>query len=69
MHSMTATHNTDYHRASAGFHPIAWLQQAIAVRSQRMQLQDLDDHLLRDIGVDRKYAQHEAERPFWDLPR
>ena len=69
MHSMTATHTTDLHRAGTVFRPFAWIQQALAVRSQRLRLQDLDDHLLADIGVDRKFAAHEARRPFWDLPR
>ncbi|MFN8722596.1 MAG: DUF1127 domain-containing protein [Rhodospirillales bacterium] len=33
---------------------------------QRAALSTLDDRLLRDIGVDRASAQHEAERPFWE---
>ena len=69
MHSMTATHASNFRRTGKGFRPIAWIRQMLAVRNQRLQLQDLDDHLLRDIGVDRKYAKHEAGRPFWDLPR
>ena len=31
----------------------------------RKQLAHLDDHMLRDIGLDRKAALREARRPFW----
>ena len=31
----------------------------------RKQLQRLDDHLLRDIGIERDAACTEARRPFW----
>ena len=31
----------------------------------RRQLNELDDHLLRDVGLDRRTAQHEARRMFW----
>jgi len=32
---------------------------------QRRTLRDLDDHLLRDIGVTREQAEGEARKPFW----
>lgn len=32
---------------------------------QRRQLIALDDHLLRDIGIDRISALKEASKPFW----
>jgi uncharacterized protein YjiS (DUF1127 family) len=32
---------------------------------QRRDLRELDDHLLRDIGITRKQAQHETGKPFW----
>jgi uncharacterized protein YjiS (DUF1127 family) len=32
---------------------------------QRSALAQLDDHLLRDIGVTRLQARQEASRPFW----
>lgn len=35
-------------------------------RHDRRVLAELDDHLLRDIGIDRQMAMREAERPFWD---
>ncbi len=43
---------------------MAWLQ----VRRDRVTLADLDDALLRDIGITRAQAMSEARRPFWDLP-
>ena len=35
-------------------------------RRERLALAELDDRLLRDIGVDRLTALQEAGRPFWD---
>lgn len=34
-------------------------------RRTRLHLKHLDDHLLRDIGLDRLTAQREASRKFW----
>jgi uncharacterized protein YjiS (DUF1127 family) len=33
--------------------------------SDRMALQSLDDHMLRDIGLSRADVEHEASKPFW----
>jgi uncharacterized protein YjiS (DUF1127 family) len=41
----------------------------LTVARQRRHLAVLDDHLLRDIGLDRADATREAYRPFWDVPR
>lgn len=35
---------------------------------QRRHLADLDDALLRDIGLTRDEARAEASRPVWDVP-
>jgi uncharacterized protein YjiS (DUF1127 family) len=32
---------------------------------QRRRLAQLDDHLLRDIGIDRLAAMEEISKPFW----
>jgi uncharacterized protein YjiS (DUF1127 family) len=40
----------------------------IAVARERRRLTELDDHVLRDIGITRVKARREAARPFWDLP-
>jgi uncharacterized protein YjiS (DUF1127 family) len=34
------------------------------LRSRRM-LRGLDDHMLRDIGIDRSAAEQEGSMPFW----
>lgn len=39
-----------------------------ALRRNRSRLAQLDDHLLRDIGLTRDEARAEAERPVWDVP-
>ena len=36
---------------------------------QRRDLADLDDHLLRDIGITRSDALKEADRLPWDAPQ
>ena len=35
----------------------------------RRQLAEMDDRMLRDIGISRADALHEAERAPWDLTR
>lgn len=42
-----------------------WLLAAVDRQRQRGALNELDDRLLRDIGVSREAARREAERPFW----
>lgn len=39
-----------------------------ALHRQRARLAQLDDHLLRDIGLSRAEALQEASRPAWDAP-
>ncbi|MEM0948198.1 MAG: DUF1127 domain-containing protein [Pseudomonadota bacterium] len=45
----------------------ARLRKAVRVRQQRTALRELDDHLLRDIGVTRQQARKEGQRGFWDF--
>lgn len=40
----------------------------IAVTRERRRLAALDDRTLRDIGITREQALHEATQPFWRLP-
>ena len=67
MHATIANHRRT-NNAGRDINPVKWLVQAFATRHQRMRLDQLDDHLLRDIGVDRPTARSESRRPFWDLP-
>jgi uncharacterized protein YjiS (DUF1127 family) len=39
-----------------------------ALARSRHRLAHLDDHLLRDIGLDRAEALAEAAKPLWDAP-
>lgn len=34
----------------------------------RRRLQEMDERMLKDIGISRADALHEASRPFWDGP-
>jgi uncharacterized protein YjiS (DUF1127 family) len=45
------------------------LLEASARARQRRHLAELDDAMLRDIGLTRDEARREARRPFWDAPR
>ena len=36
-------------------------------RRTRLHLKDLDDHLLRDVGLTRDQARTESSRVFWQL--
>ena len=67
MTTMTATHGFG-HGNHRRFNLRAWLVQAIATHRQRIKLEELDAHLLEDIGLDRAAALREAHRPFWELP-
>lgn len=40
-----------------------WMELA----ESRRRLRQLDDRMLRDIGVDRPEAEREARRPFWEI--
>lgn len=44
---------------------IAWLRAAAARWRQRRTLEELDERMLRDIGVSRSQAMAEASKPFW----
>jgi uncharacterized protein YjiS (DUF1127 family) len=39
------------------------------VARSRRRLTELDDRMLRDIGVSRAEADREADRAAWDVPR
>jgi uncharacterized protein YjiS (DUF1127 family) len=40
---------------------LVWQERA----RDRQRLAELDDHLLKDIGISRVDAWHEASKPFW----
>jgi len=41
----------------------------LGLARQRQHLSQLDDTILRDIGVTRAEADREAGRPIWDVPQ
>lgn len=47
---------------------LARLSAALEMQRSRARLATLDAHLLADIGVDRRTAEAEANRPLWDAP-
>lgn len=62
-----------YLGAQSTLSPLAVVALRVAVtltkwserRRTRRHLKSLDDHLLRDVGLDRLTAQREANRMFW----
>lgn len=42
---------------------LEWQERA----NQRYALRELDDHLLKDIGISRADAAREAGKPFWKV--
>jgi uncharacterized protein YjiS (DUF1127 family) len=48
-----------WHRASDALH--VWHERAVA----RHELAELDDYILRDIGMTRGDVMREADKPFW----
>jgi len=40
--------------------------RAITLRSSRRDLAELDDRMLKDLGISRAQAQFEANRPVWE---
>ena len=47
----------------------SWWRQALERRRQRRVLAELDEHLLRDIGLTREQALAEARRLPWRGPK
>jgi uncharacterized protein YjiS (DUF1127 family) len=43
----------------------AWVRAAIARWHERRILEELDERMLRDIGISRSEAQVEARKPAW----
>lgn len=46
--------------------PLAKLARWRRIRRERLQLLELNDYMLSDIGLTREEASREAARPFWD---
>ncbi|HEV7266534.1 MAG TPA: DUF1127 domain-containing protein [Falsiroseomonas sp.] len=46
---------------------LAWLAQAMRAIETRRRLAEMDDRMLKDIGVSRGDALEEANRAPWDL--
>ena len=44
---------------------LRWLRAASERRRQRLAMAELNDDLLRDIGLTREQARRECAQPFW----
>ncbi|MDB5413006.1 MAG: hypothetical protein JWR10_1341 [Rubritepida sp.] len=50
-----------------GFHWLEHLMRFWRAYDTRTRLAELDEHMLRDIGVSPEQARREANRPPWDI--
>ena len=55
-------------RPSALARLLTRLLAAETLARSRRRLPQLEDHILRDIGLTRDQANAEAQRPIWDAP-
>ena len=55
--------------AHSSVRPSLWQRIAAwnRVARERRRLLEMDDHILKDIGLTREEAYREAMRPFWDI--
>jgi uncharacterized protein YjiS (DUF1127 family) len=44
------------------------IRAALELRRQRQHLTELDDHMLRDIGLTAEQVHAEADQPIWHAP-
>ncbi len=70
MHLAYETHPTRRAAAEPGIPtlvaaPIATLHLWLSRWRERKALLRLDNHMLEDIGIDRRQAEQMAARPFW----
>ena len=66
----TFTHTASTHRTGGARRRGLWAMLAamITANRQRTQLRDLDDSMLRDLGLTRAEADAESRRAPWDVP-
>jgi uncharacterized protein YjiS (DUF1127 family) len=62
--ALSTTHGS--HRG--GLHPLDRLVSLMSLGRSRRRLGELDEHLLRDIGLTSTEARREAEKPVWNAP-
>lgn len=53
---------------SGGQNPVNWVTAAFSAWRQRHALEQLDDHMLDDIGLTRRQVVTETNKPIWDIP-
>lgn len=46
---------------------LAWLNEVLQAIATRRRLAEMDDRMLKDIGISRADARLEAERAPWDI--
>ncbi len=45
-----------------------YLKRVYNVAQERYELSQLDERMLKDIGITKAQAREEIERDFWDIP-
>ncbi|EYD76497.1 hypothetical protein Rumeso_01918 [Rubellimicrobium mesophilum DSM 19309] len=63
--ALSTTHGS--HR-TGGLRPLGRFVGLMSLGRSRRRLGELEDHLLRDIGLTAAEARREAEKPVWNAP-
>ncbi|WP_232090319.1 DUF1127 domain-containing protein [Billgrantia diversa] len=62
----SASVKRDWPIVSRLWHWRSFVMHQAQLRRERIQLQELSDHQLRDIGLTREQARSEGRRRYWD---
>ena len=65
MNTSLSTHRLP---TNGGQGPVTWVAAMFGAWRSRHALDQLDDHMLQDIGLTRREASAEVKRPIWDVP-
>ena len=65
---MERTISTSRGSHRGGLHPLERLVSLLSLGRSRRRLGELEDHLLRDIGLTAAEARKESEKPIWNAP-
>ena len=65
---MERTLSTSRGSHRGGLRPIHRLVSLMSLGRSRRRLGELEEHLLRDIGLTSAEARRESERPIWNAP-
>ena len=66
VHTSSRTYAPSRPRAGRGF--VATILSLLSLQKSRHDLSQLDQNMLKDIGLTEFEAESEGKRPIWDVP-